>query len=563
METAIQNENAQQQQTPQKKEFNWNGFFFWFGYIILLLASIPHAAYILAAYTDLSDFEWVISFAGAGLIELSIYVSTFAIYKIFKRGFKWNWGDVLAVFGLLLWNIACTGISWLLNSQHAAHFHHPDMLTGTEGIPLQNFTPYLASIWPVLGIIFSVVSPIVTQRVKEIGEVTVDRRSPEQIKKEAEITIATMRAQAAISLAESTINAQKRETALSSGVGSVISGMKKGVQNGLSKQGQQNDHIDALLNSIGTEVTIEEVEEIHETQEQSQQADHPVLELPQHELTQEEKQDRAVEAVEKNPNITDAEMQKLLGLENENKAHFWVVKAQSILESRKEVYNTYTPEQKLEIAVNALKANPHMTKEDMATALGTKNAFAGMTWLRRAQEQFVPLEEQRELIGQRVEETISGQEAIETEIYHIEDDPVPVSNNGNGHASQAVQFATTQIAEKKPEPKKTYYQLINGDHVGYNNAKPYFELEGVTFASITGAYQKAHKKNVYRSDLAHEKITYLALAQLVKEKKIAQEYVRLVTTKKPFAKTDERNAVAVTIAIHESAYEHILNLLEA
>lgn len=476
----------------QKEMFSWTKFFFWLGYAVLLLASIPHAAYILAAYTDLSPAEWAISYLGAGLIEISIYVSTYAIYKLFKIGI--NWKNAAGVFGLLLWNIGCTIISWLLNTQHAAHFHHANMLTGTADIPLQSFTPYLASIWPVLGIIFTLVSRVVTQKVEEIGTLKVDNRTSEQIRREASIQRAKMIEETKNQIVQSRLNARKRSALITANVGGVMGSLRQGIQQGIKGDEHELDidlhDLDNLNVSVEEEVENQQLLIPEAKQDEAVEVHDP---QPIQLLTNEDKMALALKAYQDNPHITDEEMGKILGIENKNKAHFWVLKAQTS-------------------------------------------------------------QEQEEIIAQAVEEKFQNfEELVPVEEEHL----VPISN---GHS---VQFATAQAITLPPvetkKPKEAYYKVIEGEHVKYSSSHPFFEIDGLTFASIGSAYQKRHTQNVYRDDLGDEKITYKNLYALIKDQKIAREYVRLVRTRRPFGKSGD--AYAMCIAIHPQVRDHVLDLL--
>lgn len=558
-------ETAKEQQVVKKKgslfNVNWDAFFFWLGYIILLAASVPHAAYVLAAYTDLSQTEWFISYAGASLIEFSIYISTFAVYKIFKMGnLRKNWA---AIGGLLLWNILCTLISWMLNSQHAAHFRHADMLTNTADIPLQQYTQYMASIWPVLGIIFTLVSRVVTQKVEEIGTVRVDNRSPEQIKRDAAIQRAIMVEEAKTQIIQSRINARKRSVAISANV----KGLREGIQHGI--KGDQEIDFEEDFTDLDN-VSVEEVEDVKELPEPKQEEAVEVHEpQPIKLLTQEDKMALSVEAYQNNPNITDEEMGNVLGITNPNKAHFWVLKAQEAAKRSQEKYSTLTNEERLAIAINALKKNPHITDEEMAKELGTENKYTALRWRKDAQREIVPKQEQEEIITHEVQarvEKLKELSSLETatnltsleELVPVEEEVVVSNGHSIGFTTAPTQTITLPPVETK-KPKEAYYQTIEGEHVKYSSSRPYFEIDGLTFASIGSAYQRKHTQNVYRDDLGDEKITHKNLYTLIKDHKVAREYVRLVKTRKPFGK--DGDAFAMCIAIHPQVRDHILDLL--
>jgi hypothetical protein len=245
----------------KKEGINWLKVFFWGSYLTLLGVSTPHMAYFFASFTDASWQEWGLSYAAASAIEASIYISSWAIYKLIINGMTWK--KFLGSFFLFLWIVICMSVSWLANSAHAAHFRNAAMLSGTQNVPLSAFFVYIAGGWPFFGLIFSFVSKTATQRNEEVTKVApIDDRTPEQILVDAEKQRALMIAKAKIDMTRAQLDGRQRKEVLKSGIGSFVGGTFEGIKDSFAKN---SDQIQYELGPLASEVATQQ-EDIHSDQ---------------------------------------------------------------------------------------------------------------------------------------------------------------------------------------------------------------------------------------------------------------------------------------------------------
>ena len=101
-------------------------------------------------------------------------------------------------------------------------------------------------------------------------------------------------------------------------------------------------------------------------------------------LTSEEKLEKTVKALRSNPELTDEEIVTLLQLHRPAAARFWRLKAQEILDQEHQVL--VTPDDRLQVTVNALRANPNLTDEEIATLLNLRRSASARFWKIKAQE---------------------------------------------------------------------------------------------------------------------------------------------------------------------------------
>ena len=101
-------------------------------------------------------------------------------------------------------------------------------------------------------------------------------------------------------------------------------------------------------------------------------------------LTSEEKLERTVTALRGNPELTDEEIVALLQLRRPAAARFWRLKAQEILDQEHQV--TVTPNDRLLATVNALRTNPTLTDEEIASLLNLRRPASARFWKIKAQE---------------------------------------------------------------------------------------------------------------------------------------------------------------------------------
>ena len=203
---------------------NLQKYFFWASYAALLSMSVPHQAFFFQAHSGNDWFDWIISYGISIVIESTIYVTTFATYKLIARGMTWL--RFFGIVALIILNLMCSGISFIANWAYAAHFTHPEMLTGTNTIPFHEWFPILASGWPLLGIIYSVVSKTVIQGVN-IAPI-IDTRTPEQIEEDSKKEIALLKAKNALDIEKARLASKAVAARIGGTINAGIEGVKEG-----------------------------------------------------------------------------------------------------------------------------------------------------------------------------------------------------------------------------------------------------------------------------------------------------------------------------------------------
>lgn len=401
-----------------KKKRNYKVVFFWVAYAALLLASVPHMAYVFMSTTDNVWPEWIISYCISGVIEFSIYISSWSIFQL-MRG-KINWGKVIAIIFLFIWNVVCTAVSWYLNSIHAAHFRNPSMLIGSEVIPGSQYLIYITGSFPIFGIIFSLVSRVATTDYVELTQV--DERTPEQIIAEAERDNAKLIAKASTNKVKAQLAGENIRNQIQNVGGGLVAGARGVVQEALVKR-------EATTNQPVEQLDYK-ITQIDEARERRASGNLQIV-SPQ---TEEEKQ--------------------------------------------------YTDDEKLQIAITALKENENITAEEMAVLLHLDKPAAARIWIARAK---------------------SSIDAENTEIPANEEERIGIS-------------------AEWPEVK-----IVDGKSVGFSTIKPFYIEDTLTFVNISSAYQnKGKNPEVLGASMKHKLLTTENMRAVIRAKKIPAQYVRFI-----------------------------------
>lgn len=508
-----------------EKRTNWKATFFWGGYVILLSISIPHTAYVFAAYTDGSLFEWILCIAGASLIEASIYVASWSIYQLVRSGM--NVKKFFANFFLYIWILICMITSWWANSIHNAHFQNNTMLSGTANIPYSDLFAYVSGAWPLFGIIFSFTSNIATKDYIDNGPITVDERTPEQIQLDADKQIARLRAEASIKNVRAELRGEQIRKNLKGTVGGTVAGAIEGVRDGL-KQEKVEIQTPQVINQVTNQVTV--------TQEDDPQED--VQQLPQISET--------YETFDYQPSLDYDKEQKLI----EQTLHEEVVLSDS---------------QKLEIALNAYMNNNSVTADEIALLIHVERPAIASFWLSKAKVEAETRKMPSITVPLKANTTQTDTQPTM--------EPIAISGNGNtpGYAHEIEGTKEETKDEKKEEKRKRKeiiddtpweYKTVIGTEVGYSNSSPYFTTNrGLTFASLNTAYQKEPKENkpdTYGYGMRHKKINKENLRKLIENRELDPKFVRFVTVQKPFGKGQ---ATAMTVAVHKDVRDILVSLL--
>lgn len=146
-------------------------YFFWIAFAIFLAASIPHVAYFFASFEPSQGSEglwwWVVSYAIAISIDVTVYLLSWTAFQKYRR-----YRSARAVWKHWLLIVLCTLFSWAVNWAYAKQFHSHTMLNATEGTNpwLTTVFPFMASAFPLLGIVYTMMAETVSETEQETRE---------------------------------------------------------------------------------------------------------------------------------------------------------------------------------------------------------------------------------------------------------------------------------------------------------------------------------------------------------------------------------------------------------
>lgn len=165
---------------------NWiDGFtraFFWFGFCVFLLASIPH----IAAYFRHFDpnamgtediFYWTIGYLLAIVIDVTDVLVSIAVMKNMSKGVRWQ-----ALIGYWMFIVFVMALSWLINWQYNIVFGTNTFATADRQ---SIFGVSIGSINPIIGSAFQLLLLVYTAMAHSFSTKPVEK-SAAQLKAEAD-----------------------------------------------------------------------------------------------------------------------------------------------------------------------------------------------------------------------------------------------------------------------------------------------------------------------------------------------------------------------------------------
>ncbi len=134
-------------------------YFFWAAFAVFLAASIPHVAYFFNSFEPDSSWSWAVSYSIAISIDVTIYLLSWTAFQRYRRYRSWR-----AVWQHWLLILLCTLFSWAMNWAYSKQFHSPTALSVAEAYApwLANIFPFLASSFPLLGIVYTMMAETIT-----------------------------------------------------------------------------------------------------------------------------------------------------------------------------------------------------------------------------------------------------------------------------------------------------------------------------------------------------------------------------------------------------------------
>ncbi len=291
-------------------------YFFWIAFAVFLAASIPHVAYFFASFEPSQGPEgvwwWAVSYAIAISIDVTVYLLSWTAFQRYRR-----YRTAKAVWQHWLLIVMCTVFSWAVNWAYAKQFHSASMLSSAESAApwLINVFPFMASAFPLLGIVYTMMAETITETsVEDKQERDQQIAALSELAKQTNLPVATLR-RALVS--GSRLNASNL---LSATVNRITGEGAAETQRAAVEKSESAKAITGQFVTLGKDgdaVTTE-------------QLSNPVLAAVSNEGNPDKLQ-MTIEALRSNPDMTDEALAEYLALKRPASARFWRLKAIEIL----------------------------------------------------------------------------------------------------------------------------------------------------------------------------------------------------------------------------------------
>jgi hypothetical protein len=170
-------------------------YFFWIAFAVFLAASIPHVAYFFASFEPsqgpMAVWWWTVSYAIAISIDVTIYLLSWTAFQRYRR-----YRTPKAVWQHWLLIVMCTVFSWVVNWAYAKQFHSMTMLSAAESAApwLRSVFPFMASAFPLLGIVYTMMAETISETsAEEKQEKTQQLSALTELARQTNLPIATLR----------------------------------------------------------------------------------------------------------------------------------------------------------------------------------------------------------------------------------------------------------------------------------------------------------------------------------------------------------------------------------
>lgn len=290
-------------------------YFFWIAFAVFLAASIPHVAYFFASFEPSQGPEgiwwWAVSYAIAISIDVTVYLLSWTAFQRYRR-----YRTPKAVWQHWLLIVMCTVFSWAVNWAYAKQFHSPMMLSSAESAApwLVNVFPFMASAFPLLGIVYTMMAETITEEASENKQV-MQLTALSELAKQTNLPIASLRRSLTGS---SRVNPASLLTAVANTDGNE---QTSSVNNSTSTEKNDTAKSRAVT---GQFVTIEK------ENTGSLNSSNPALQAIPNDGNPDKLQ-MTIEALRANPDMTDEALAEYLSLKRPASARFWRLKAIEIL----------------------------------------------------------------------------------------------------------------------------------------------------------------------------------------------------------------------------------------
>ncbi len=291
-------------------------YFFWIAFAVFLAASIPHVAYFFASFEPTDGPEgiwwWVVSYAIAISIDVTVYLLSWTAFRRYRK-----YRTAKAVWQHWLLITICTVFSWIVNWAYARQFHNASMLSSAESAApwLVNVFPFMASAFPLLGIVYTMMAETVTEAEAEDKQRKMARSNLlSEISKQTQLPVDTLRRAliGGTTVTQDELSRPKEENQPSevSSERAVAPATGREIANAITGQ------VIAIENSTGTR----------------SRTTRPVAAVSSERHT--DKLQLTIEALKQQPDISDSELANHLALKRAASARFWRLKATEVLKEQ-------------------------------------------------------------------------------------------------------------------------------------------------------------------------------------------------------------------------------------
>jgi len=170
-------------------------YFFWISFAVFLAASIPHVAYFFASFEPSQGPEgvwwWTVSYAIAISIDVTVYLLSWTAFQRYRR-----YRTAKAVWQHWLLIVMCTVFSWAVNWAYSKQFYSVSMLNAAETAApwLTNVFPFMASAFPLLGIVYTMMAETISETAEEEKqEKSQQMNALAELAKQTHLPVATLR----------------------------------------------------------------------------------------------------------------------------------------------------------------------------------------------------------------------------------------------------------------------------------------------------------------------------------------------------------------------------------
>ena len=296
------------------ESFSIMKYFFWIAFAVFLAASIPHVAYFFASFEPSNGPEgiwwWCVSYAIAISIDVTVYLLSWTAFQRYRK-----YRTPKAVWQHWLLIVMCTVFSWAVNWAYAKQFHNAGMLSSAESAApwLINVFPFMASAFPLLGIVYTMMAETITETAAEEKKGRFEFQALGEIARQTQLPIASLR------------------RALTSGTRTAPPALSSGPTHSTSEVTQEasiDEKTEKDRPITGKFVTLESN---HERPNNEPAA--PTIVAVAADGNQDKLQ-MTIEALRAKPDMTDEALAEFLSLKRPASARFWRLKAIEILNTQ-------------------------------------------------------------------------------------------------------------------------------------------------------------------------------------------------------------------------------------